>query len=60
MISISVSSPSITDAGNQLVAQEAVRKPSMLRRPPARAGEPVSSKNTDHMTTLDFIRKNYR
>ncbi|XP_068994567.1 EMI domain-containing protein 1 isoform X1 [Embiotoca jacksoni] len=30
------------DAGNQLVAQEAVRKPSTLRRPPARTGEPIS------------------
>ncbi|XP_053277699.1 EMI domain-containing protein 1 [Pleuronectes platessa] len=31
------------DAGNQLVAQEAVRKPSTLRRPPARTGETTSS-----------------
>ncbi|XP_029916476.1 EMI domain-containing protein 1 isoform X1 [Myripristis murdjan] len=31
------------DAGNQLVAQEALRKPSTLRRPPARTGEPASS-----------------
>lgn len=31
------------DAGNQLVAQEAVRKPSLLRRPPTRTAE-ISSK----------------
>ncbi|XP_062307940.1 LOW QUALITY PROTEIN: EMI domain-containing protein 1 [Osmerus eperlanus] len=31
------------ETGNQLVSQEAVRKPSTLRRPPARAGEPSSS-----------------
>ncbi|KAM4616594.1 uncharacterized protein emid1 [Polymixia lowei] len=31
------------DAGNQLVAQEAVRKPSTLRRPPVRTGEPTSN-----------------
>ncbi|XP_056888577.1 EMI domain-containing protein 1 isoform X2 [Takifugu flavidus] len=31
------------DAGNQLVAQEAVRKPSILRRPSARAGDPPSN-----------------
>lgn len=57
---MSVSVSSVTDAGNQLVAQEAVRKPSMLRRPPARTGEPISSKNSDHVTASDFIRKIYR
>jgi len=36
----------VIDARNQLVAQEAVRKPSTLRRPPARTGEAVSSKDT--------------
>ncbi|KAM7416745.1 hypothetical protein PAMA_018683 [Pampus argenteus] len=30
-------------AGNQLVAQEALRKPSTLRRPPARTGESISN-----------------
>lgn len=39
----------VTDGGNQLVAQEAIRKPSTLRRPPARTGEPVSSKNWAEM-----------
>lgn len=55
IISVSVSSSSVTEAGNQLVAQEAVRKPSMLRRPPARTGEPISSKNSDHVTTFTFV-----
>ncbi|XP_026178630.1 EMI domain-containing protein 1 isoform X2 [Mastacembelus armatus] len=31
------------EAGNQFVAQEAIRKPSTLRRPPARTGEAVSN-----------------
>ncbi|XP_060895268.1 EMI domain-containing protein 1 isoform X2 [Labrus mixtus] len=31
------------EAANQLVAQEAVRKPSTLRRPPARTGESISN-----------------
>lgn len=34
------------------MAQEAVRKPSTLRRPPARTVEPISSKNRKHVTTL--------
>eukprot|EP00064_Thunnus_orientalis_P010825 superscaffoldBa00001503_g10852 len=34
---------SVQEAGNQLVAQEAVRKPSTLRRPPARTGESISN-----------------
>lgn len=55
IISVSVSSSSVTEAGNQLVAQEAVRKPSMLRRPPAGTGEPISSKNSDHVTTFTFV-----
>lgn len=42
---IFVCSSSITDAGNQLVAQEAIRKPSTLRRPSARTGESISSRN---------------
>lgn len=44
-----------TDAGNQLVAQEAVRKPSMLRRPSARAGESVSTKNGNKRTILFLL-----
>ncbi|XP_034094274.1 EMI domain-containing protein 1 isoform X4 [Gymnodraco acuticeps] len=41
------------DAGSQLVAQEAVRKPSTLRRPPARTGEPISScLNCSRITAL--------
>ncbi|XP_072244042.1 EMI domain-containing protein 1 isoform X2 [Leuresthes tenuis] len=41
------------DAGNQLVAQEAVRKPSTLRRPPARTGEPISNcLNCSQITAL--------
>ncbi|XP_076007203.1 EMI domain-containing protein 1 [Genypterus blacodes] len=41
------------DAGNQLVAQEAVRKQSTLRRPPARTGEPASNcLNCSRMTDL--------
>nr|XP_033475560.1 EMI domain-containing protein 1 [Epinephelus lanceolatus] len=41
------------DAGNQLVAQEAVRKPSTLRRPPARTGEPTSNcLNCSRITAL--------
>ncbi|CAL8247792.1 unnamed protein product [Merluccius merluccius] len=31
------------EGANQLVAQEAVRKPSTLRQPPARAGEPTAN-----------------
>lgn len=42
----------VTDVGNQLVAQEAVRRPSMLRRPPVRSGESISSKNSDTVATL--------
>ncbi|TWW60424.1 EMI domain-containing protein 1 [Takifugu flavidus] len=40
-----VCAPPLTSAyaGNQLVAQEAVRKPSILRRPSARAGDPPSN-----------------
>ncbi|XP_068594857.1 EMI domain-containing protein 1 [Brachionichthys hirsutus] len=41
------------EAGNQLVAQEAIRKPSTLRRPPARTAEPVSScLNCSRITAL--------
>ncbi|XP_068559404.1 EMI domain-containing protein 1 isoform X3 [Cebidichthys violaceus] len=41
------------DAGNQLAAQEAVRKPSTLRRPPARTGEPLSNcLNCSRITAL--------
>ncbi|XP_063753109.1 EMI domain-containing protein 1 isoform X2 [Eleginops maclovinus] len=41
------------DGGNQLVAQEAVRKPSTLRRPPARTGETISScLNCSRITAL--------
>ncbi|XP_041643140.1 EMI domain-containing protein 1 isoform X2 [Cheilinus undulatus] len=41
------------EAANQLVAQEAVRKPSMLRRPPARTGESISScLNCSRITAL--------
>nr|XP_019956625.1 PREDICTED: EMI domain-containing protein 1 isoform X1 [Paralichthys olivaceus] len=41
------------DAGNQLVAQEAVRKPSTLRRPPARTAEPTSNcLNCSRITAL--------
>ncbi|XP_056273933.1 EMI domain-containing protein 1 [Pseudoliparis swirei] len=41
------------DARNQLVAQEAVRKPSTLRRPPARTGEAVSNcLNCSRITAL--------
>ncbi|XP_068167509.1 EMI domain-containing protein 1 isoform X2 [Antennarius striatus] len=41
------------DAGNQLVAQEAIRKPSTLRRPPARTAEPVSNcLNCSRITAL--------
>ncbi|XP_074494074.1 uncharacterized protein emid1 isoform X2 [Sebastes fasciatus] len=41
------------DAGNQLVAQEAVRKPSTLRRPPARTGESISNcLNCSRITAL--------
>ncbi|GAA6224738.1 EMI domain-containing protein 1 isoform X1 [Lates japonicus] len=41
------------DAGNQLVAQEAVRKPSTLRRPPARTGESMSGcLNCSRITAL--------
>uniref|UniRef100_A0A8D3AXK9 EMI domain-containing protein n=1 Tax=Scophthalmus maximus TaxID=52904 RepID=A0A8D3AXK9_SCOMX len=41
------------DAGNQLVAQEAVRKPSTLRRPPARTVEPISNcLNCSRITAL--------
>ncbi|KAM4576913.1 uncharacterized protein emid1 isoform 1-T1 [Odontesthes bonariensis] len=41
------------DAGNQLVAQEAVRKPSTLRRPPARTGESISNcLNCSQITAL--------
>ncbi|XP_034004435.1 EMI domain-containing protein 1 isoform X1 [Trematomus bernacchii] len=43
----------VEDAGSQLVAQEAVRKPSTLRRPPARTGEPISScLNCSRITAL--------
>ena len=49
----SVSSSSVTEAGNQLVAQEAVRKPSTLRRPPARSGDATSSKIPEHVETFD-------
>ena len=45
MVTFSASLCPVTDAGNQLVAQEAVRKPSTLRRPPARTGESISSKS---------------
>ncbi|CAG5923198.1 unnamed protein product [Menidia menidia] len=42
-----------TDAGNQFAAQEAVRKPSMLRRPPARTGETISNcLNCSQITAL--------
>nr|XP_054587725.1 EMI domain-containing protein 1 isoform X3 [Nothobranchius furzeri] len=41
------------DGGNQLVAQEAVRKPSTLRRPTARAGESISNcLNCSRITAL--------
>uniref|UniRef100_UPI0037E864EC EMI domain-containing protein 1 n=1 Tax=Semicossyphus pulcher TaxID=241346 RepID=UPI0037E864EC len=41
------------EAVNQLVAQEAVRKPSTLRRPPARTGESISScLNCSRITAL--------
>ncbi|XP_017269463.1 EMI domain-containing protein 1 isoform X2 [Kryptolebias marmoratus] len=41
------------DGGNQLVAQEAVRKPSSLRRPSARTGEPISNcLNCSRITAL--------
>ncbi|TKS78688.1 EMI domain-containing protein 1 [Collichthys lucidus] len=41
------------DAGNQLVAQEALRKPSTLRRPPARTGEPaMNCLNCSQITAL--------
>uniref|UniRef100_A0A672JPL4 EMI domain-containing protein n=1 Tax=Salarias fasciatus TaxID=181472 RepID=A0A672JPL4_SALFA len=41
------------DAGNQLVAQEAVRKPSTLRRPPARSGDLLSNcLNCSRITAL--------
>ncbi|XP_029296054.1 EMI domain-containing protein 1 isoform X3 [Cottoperca gobio] len=41
------------DAGNQLAAQEAVRKPSTLRRPPARTGESISNcLNCSRVTAL--------
>ncbi|XP_026199709.1 EMI domain-containing protein 1 isoform X1 [Anabas testudineus] len=41
------------DAGNQLAAQEAIRKPSTLRRPPARTGEPISNcLNCSRITAL--------
>lgn len=46
-------SSSVAEAGNQLVAQEAVRKPSTLRRPPARTGDPISSKTPEHVETFD-------
>ncbi|KAK1892133.1 EMI domain containing protein 1 [Dissostichus eleginoides] len=43
----------VSYAGSQLVAQEAVRKPSTLRRPPARTGEPISScLNCSRITAL--------
>lgn len=48
------------DAGNQLVAQEAVRKPSILRRPSARAGDPPSSTNRDHVSLSGFASKAQR
>nr|XP_040051923.1 EMI domain-containing protein 1 isoform X2 [Gasterosteus aculeatus aculeatus] len=41
------------DAKNQLAAQEAIRKPSTLRRPPARTGEPISNcLNCSRITAL--------
>ncbi|XP_030594106.1 EMI domain-containing protein 1 isoform X2 [Archocentrus centrarchus] len=41
------------DAGNGLVAQEALRKPSTLRRPPARTGETISNcLNCSRITAL--------
>ncbi|XP_075882089.1 EMI domain-containing protein 1 isoform X1 [Nelusetta ayraudi] len=40
------------DAGNQLVAQEAIRKPSMLRRPPSRTGEISSCLNCSRITAM--------
>ncbi|XP_064825118.1 EMI domain-containing protein 1-like isoform X5 [Oncorhynchus masou masou] len=44
------------ESGNQLVAQEAVRKPSTLRRPPAQArtgaGEQLSTSNNQDPNTL--------
>ncbi|XP_013869784.1 EMI domain-containing protein 1 isoform X2 [Austrofundulus limnaeus] len=41
------------DGGNQLVAQEAVRSPSTLRRPSARSGEPISNcLNCSRITAL--------
>ena len=46
-------SSSVAEAGNQLVAQEAVRKPSTLRRPPARTGDPPNSKSPEHVETFD-------
>ncbi|KAI3372079.1 hypothetical protein L3Q82_006934 [Scortum barcoo] len=48
----SASLSAVTEAGNQLVAQEAVRKPSTLRRQPARTGEPISSKSCEHFVTI--------
>ncbi|KAE8292217.1 EMI domain-containing protein 1 Emilin and multimerin domain-containing protein 1 [Larimichthys crocea] len=43
----------LVDAGNQLVAQEALRKPSTLRRPPARTGEPaMNCLNCSQITAL--------
>ncbi|XP_074526415.1 EMI domain-containing protein 1 isoform X1 [Halichoeres trimaculatus] len=41
------------EGANQLVAQEAVRKPSTLRRPPARTGESISNcLNCSRITAL--------
>ncbi|KAM3611226.1 uncharacterized protein V6R79_015190 [Siganus canaliculatus] len=41
------------DAGNQLVAQEAIRRPSTLRRPPSRTGETIySCLNCSRITAL--------
>lgn len=42
------------------MAQEAVRKPSILRRPSARAGDPPPSTNSDHVSLSSFASKAQR
>nr|XP_020458077.1 EMI domain-containing protein 1 [Monopterus albus] len=44
------------NAGIHLLAQEVIRKPSTLRRPPARTGEPVSSKESCLLDCLNCSR----
>lgn len=50
----------VADAGNQLVAQEALRKPSILRRPSARTGEPQSSTYSNHLSLSASASKTCR